>query len=311
MTVAVSSLNMKNRLHVFAALVLVAMLVLAGCANTGSDGGDSAGSPDVDFSQGAPTESNVGDDGTLSYQGQIVEYPGTSEQSMAVPQRSLILTGEIHLEVNDFTTARKQIVSAVQDRDGFISASNTNLHRDGNKTWQTGYVELRIPNENFPSLQTEIEEVGTVVSSNTETQDVTDQLVDLEARLKNLKSQREKLRELYTDANETNDVLEVQERLSEVQSAIERLEARQKSLQDRVAYSTITVQLRESPPDDVNVLEQQKWYQKGVLPAFLASVDGVAVVLRALVVGTAYALPYLAVFAVPLGAIVLLVKRRS
>jgi hypothetical protein len=135
-----------------------------------------------------------------------------------------------------------------------------------------------------------------VVESSTSTQDVTEQVVDLQARLENLRAERERLRELYQRANDTEDVLAVERRLSEVQTEIERTEARLQSLERRVAYSTITVEMREPRPDRP---APDQWYDTPVLAAFLDSVHGVGVVLRAVVVGFAYAAPYLLVFLTP------------
>lgn len=151
--------------------------------------------------------------------------------------------------------------------------------------------------------------VGTVLDASRDTRDVTDQLVDINARLRNLRARRDRLRGLYRNASDTDAVLDVEERLSEVQTEIERLEARKKSLQRQVALSTITVELREPTPDP-DPVEREQWYDTGIPAAFLESVDGVVVVARALVVGAAYALPYLLVFGVPLVAAVGIVRRR-
>jgi hypothetical protein len=133
-------------------------------------------------------------------------------------------------------------------------------------------------------------------------------LVDIEARLENLRAEREQLRALYERANTTEDVLAVQRELSDVQQEIERLEARQQSLQDQVAYSTLTVRLEEPRPTPGRVAPD-RWYDTPVLSAFLESVDGAVVALRAAVVGFAFALPYLVVFGIPLAAVGIGVRR--
>jgi chromosome segregation ATPase len=126
-------------------------------------------------------------------------------------------------------------------------------------------------------------------------------LVDLEARLSNLRAERDRLRTLYERANTTEDVLAVQRELSEVQGEIERLEAQKRSLEQRVAYSTLTVELRE--PGPVRDYVREEWYDTPVLEAFLESVNGVLVVGRALVVAFAYALPYIVAFFAPLAVL--------
>lgn len=298
---------MRNRARTVGLLVVALAVVLAGCSGgmqAGSDGGEPTALAE---NEAATASAGDGKSGDAEFQGQSLDTSG----SAMVLQRARIMTGQVRLEVEDFEKARSRVVAATRERGGFVSGSDVNLHRDGNRTWKTGQVVVRVPRENFSALKEAVESHGTVVSSGTDSKDVTDQLVDIEARLKNLRAQREKLRNLYEEANETEDVLEVQKRLSEVQTEIERLEARQRSLQNRVAYSTITVRIQEPEPGEPSVTERVAWYETGVIAAFLSSVHGVGVALRALVVGFAYALPYLAVFGIPLGGAVLLVKRRD
>ncbi|PSP65703.1 DUF4349 domain-containing protein [Halobacteriales archaeon QH_8_64_26] len=120
--------------------------------------------------------------------------------------------------------------------------------------------------------------------------------------------ERERLRGLYAQANDTEALLAIQERLSEVQSRIERLEARRQSLRRQVALSTIVIDLAEplAGPDD----RSREWYDTGVLAAVLDSLGGVLMVLRAIVVGLAYVLPYLLVFGVPIAVLAYLLRYR-
>jgi uncharacterized small protein (DUF1192 family) len=221
--------------------------------------------------------------------------------------RQVIFAGEVVLEVDDFEAARRNLSEAARVRGGFVSDARAQLHRvDEEERYRTGVVVLRVPRENFSALMDRVEAGGTVVSTDTTSEDVTDQLVDLEARLSSLRDERDRLRALFSRANETDDVLAVERRLASVQTEIERLEARQQSLERRVAYSTITVRLREERPEP----EAEQWYDVGPLAAFLESVEGVGVTLRALAVGLAYALPYLLAFGLPFGAAVFVARRR-
>jgi len=292
----------RKRTVLAAALVLLA--VTAGCGGagigSGGDGGEraaagggdggSGGGGDGGLSSGAPDEARDPGDGALAQLG----------------QRQVILTGRVVLEVDDFEAARRNLSAAARARGGFVSDARAQLHRVDGDRYRTGVVVLRVPQDNFSALMERVETGGTVVTSETNSQDVTDQLVDVEARLSSLRAERDRLRALFDRANETEDVLAVERRLSDVQTEIERLEARQGSLERRVAYSTITVELREDRPEPA----VEHWYDVGVVGAFLESVDGVVVTVRALAVGLAYALPYLLAFGVPIGAIGVAVLRR-
>ncbi len=285
------------------ALALLALVVLAGCAGAGTNLGGGGGEP---VSQDAPRASGgapdaAGDDGPADAGFQLAsgETNDDAESSVAVQQRARIWTGTVELTVEDFGTARDRIVSAARDRGGYLSDSSSRVHRDGNESWTSGRVVVRVPSEDFDATMGVVRDAGTVESSDTSVQDVTDQLVDLEARLESLRTERDSLRELMADANDTEAVLAVQQELSAVQTEIERLEAQRRSLQDRVAFSTITVELREPAPGETPGGDDQ-WWETGVVAAFVESVGGVAVALRALVVGLAYVAPYALVFGVPL-----------
>jgi hypothetical protein len=216
----------------------------------------------------------------------------------------------VALRVDDFEAARANLTATVETRGGYVSDSVQRAHDVDGATWLTGRVVLRVPAENFSATMDAVEGEGAVLESRTSTRDVTEQVVDLEARLRNLRAERERLRTLYDRANTTEDVLAVERRLSEVQTEIERTEARLENLERRVAYSTITVELSEPRPDRP---APDQWYDTPVVAAFLDSVHGVGVALRALVVAGAYAAPYLIVFLSPfvaLGALLYRFRRR-
>jgi hypothetical protein len=110
-------------------------------------------------------------------------------------------------------------------------------------------VVLEVPSDRFAGALSFVRERGIVLDERTETEDVTDRLVDLEARLTNLRERRDRLRSFYDRANSTGELLEVEAELSAVQSEIERLEAQRRSLERRVAFATLRVEIREPAPD--------------------------------------------------------------
>jgi hypothetical protein len=276
------------------AVVLVLLVLLAGCG--GSAGSAQGGGGDAATVAEANVEAERAADAAGGGDGGDGGDAGAQGDGSLAAGRSIIRTGEVQLRVENFEAARTNLTAAVEARGGYVSDSTQRVHDSGEESWTSGRVVLRVPAENFSGMMTAVESEGRVVESSTSTQDVTEQVVDLQARLENLRAERERLRELYQRANDTEDVLAVERRLSEVQTEIERTEARLQSLERRVAYSTITVEMREPRPDRP---APDQWYDTPVLAAFLDSVHGVGVVLRAAVVGFAYAAPYLLVFLTP------------
>jgi hypothetical protein len=288
----------RRRTHAVLTVLVALMAVLAGCngaAQSGGSGGggDSAVRSDAEYDAEATAmpestpmaAESSGSDGASSMQ--------------SIDSRALIRTGHVTLEVTDFERTEENLTRLVESRDGFVSETRQQQRRVGEQTYLMGTVVLRVPNEHFGETFREVQAEGEVVESSTSTEDVTEQLVDIEARLKNLRAQRDRLRTLYEQANDTEAILQVERRLSEVQTEIERLEARKQALERRVAYSTITVDIREERPDRLGV--DEKWYDIGFVGAFLESVNGVVVAVRAGVVLVGYVLPYLIVLATPVG----------
>ncbi|MFC7080339.1 DUF4349 domain-containing protein [Halorussus caseinilyticus] len=284
-------------------VALTVLLVLAGCSGGGSGDALSATAGD----EGASSER--GGKQTASASGPNADSGSATFQAR---QRALIRTGAVEVEVDDYDAARRNLSGATRRFGGFVSDSSEQVHTRGNRSWTSGKLVLRVPKGNFSALVSRAKRAGEVREASTGTKDVTKKLVDIEARLKNLKAQREKLRTLYEEANDTETILDVQERLSEVQSEIERLEAQRKSLKRQVAYSTLTVRLHERPPDPATDDGPSAWYETGLLAAFVSSAHGVVVVARGLAVGAAYALPYALALGVPVvGGVALWRRRRS
>jgi hypothetical protein len=276
-------------------VALAALLLLAGCNGAANSGGaDVARSGDGGAATQAAADASAEKEAGSSGGGS-----GDATTNLdAVQNRALIKTGTVTVEVADFERSRANLTSAVEGYGGFVSDTQQEVRTVDNESYVVGQVVLRVPAERFDALLADARAEGDVQSVQTNTRDVTDQLVDVEARLENLRAERDRLRELYADANDTEAVLQVQRELSDVQEEIERLEAKKASLERQVAYSTLTVRLQEPRPTPEYTAPEQ-WYDTPVLSAFLQSVDGVVVVARAVVVGVAYALPYVLAFGTP------------
>ncbi len=280
-----------RRNRTLAAVALACLLVLAGC--TGAGNGDGAtqaaldgGEPTYDQATGTPVE---------------------EDSASSASDRMRIYTANLAVRVDAFEPSRSNLSAAVEAHGGYVGNSQITTNEWDEETYRDGRFTYRVPAENYSAFLEAVRAEGTVVREEENVQDVTGQHADLEARLENLRAERDRLRELYDQANDTEDVLAVQRELSDVQGEIERTEARLETLENRVAYATVTVELREERPDDPAV--DDRWYDTGVIAAFLESVDGAIVALRALVVGIAYALPYLIAFGVPLFGLGVVFKR--
>lgn len=286
------------------AIALVAILLLAGCSGTGG----SDGQPEAADVDGPATEASGGAD---SGDAAADEGDGQADrQAVQARQRAIIKTGTVRLRVASFDAARSELVAAAESRGGYVAGSSATTHHDGNRTWTEGTLVLKVPSEEFDDAFDDVKTVGEVRSSESDSKDVTDRLVDIEARLENLRAQRDRLRTLYEEANDTEAVLRVGDRLSEVQGEIERLEAQKRALEGRVAFATIRVEFSEERPPAPTPTPEPAYHETGLVTAFLSSVNGVVVSLKTLAVTVAYLAPYLATFGLPIAGAVFAVWRR-
>jgi hypothetical protein len=111
-------------------------------------------------------------------------------------------------------------------------------------------VQIRVPRPRFLEALARVEKLGDVLHRNVAAEDVTDEYVDLELRLKNARETRDRLAELLKAAT-VKDAVEIEKELAKVTEVIEQIEGRLKVLRDRVGYSTIAVSLQASAPSTV------------------------------------------------------------
>lgn len=297
----------RSRVLVVAVVILV---VLAGCsgAETGADGGQpGAGEATVTEAASGGGDGGGGAEGDSGGSDQEVKSMSSEGQSFDVRAKSQaryrIKTADIELQVESYGSARDTLVSEARSLGGYVDSETSDRHTRGNESWTTGTIVLRVPSENYDELLSTVESTGTVQHKETKTRDVTERVVDLQARLRNLKNQRDRLRDLYESANDTEAILRVGDRLSEVQGKIERVEGQLQVLQNQVAYSTVRVHINEKRPEGRIGPEKPSWYETSVFAAFLESVNGVVVLGRMFVVGVAYLAPYALAIGLPVAGI--------
>lgn len=172
----------------------------------------------------------------------------------------IIYTADVSLAVFQVENAMNTVENIGREVGGYLSQRSDNQ------------IVIRVPRGRFQEALARIEPLGDVLHRNISAQDVTDQYVDLEARLKNAYAMRERLMELLKKA-EVKDAIEIQRQLGEVTETIERLEGQLKLLKDKIAYSTITVSFQ--PVSSQSVAETQMnlpfpWLQELGLSALMA-----------------------------------------
>jgi len=174
-----------------------------------------------------------------------IEKGGTGGTPTATPgggaitgdRIDLVRTGTFSLEVEDVDASLTKLTNLMKSQGGYVSGSYR--YTDTSTPYLT--VTFRVPAASFDAAVLALRAEGTVLSEQISTYEVTMQLVDLEARLRNLRASEAALLTLMARATSVSDVLAVQTQLTAVRSDIESYDAQRAALADQVAMTTISV----------------------------------------------------------------------
>ena len=162
--------------------------------------------------------------------------------------RKIIRDATLNLEVAAPADAQRRIASIAESAGGFVVTSEAKRHENADPSNQGLEVTLvvRVPALQFGSALDQIRSIAArVVQEKITGQDVTEEFIDLEARIKTQKALEQQFLEIMKRANKVEDALEVQRQIAEVRTEIEKLEGRKRFLGNRASLSTISVTLQE------------------------------------------------------------------
>jgi len=218
--------------------VLLVGLVVVACGGASSQilstVGSSVGSAPVPAASEAPAQEAPGVDGS----GQMPDQAGSGEQPLSAPRDDLriVYTGSLQLVVDDLTAALARAKTTVLATGGYVGASQES--NDGDNSVAT--ITYRIPATRWEDAIGDLRGLATkVVAEQTQATEVGGQLVDLEARIRNLRASEASLQAIAEGAGKITDLLEVEAQLTAVRGQIEQLEGQRAQLQDQVSYGTL------------------------------------------------------------------------
>lgn len=170
--------------------------------------------------------------------------------------RQIIRQGRINIEVEDVSTDFGRVEDIARQSGGFVAESSIYSSPRDEKgvvpPVQGAYLRLRIPADRFEAVTERIAELAdTVLTLDTSSQDVTMEVADFQARLRNLRSTEQQYLTLLEDAANVEEVIQVTDRLSSTRGEIERIEAQLEALSSRVELATLHVDIsRATDPDE-------------------------------------------------------------
>ena len=171
--------------------------------------------------------------------------------------RKIIRNAEITIEVPSTTDAQHEVTSIAETHGGFVVTSEAKQRESNDPAQRTLDIKLvvRVPSNQFGRAFNEIKKLaGNTPSENVTSQDVTEDFIDLEARIKTQKALEVQFLEIMRQANKISDALEVQRQIAEVRTDIEKLEGRKRFLENRSTLSTINVNI-QTPKPAISVTE--------------------------------------------------------
>lgn len=240
----------KIFLYVIIAVVVIAVLIVIAFVKGFFGGGVSKYDRTLDYAYDGYEESAApmmdaapapeGGFAMPSYKG---DDNAASSQGDVDVERMIIKTGSLSMIVEDVREAIKKITDYANTNGGYVVSSNVNKY----DLSVSGEITVRIPVAVFESGISEVKTFGEVTSEDSYGQDVTEEFVDLEARLNNLKASEAQFLEIMKKATKIEDILAVQTQLTYVRGEIESYEGRMKYLSESAKLSTLTVYLSTDP----------------------------------------------------------------
>lgn len=168
--------------------------------------------------------------------------PETGGSSPIVPPEAdkIIKTGELSIATGDDSSVDQAFAGVggiARDLGGFVSSSNA---RAGSGA---GYATLviRVPSARFEEAVERVSKLGEVKALTTSAQDVTGQVVDVQARIRNLEAQRDQILALMSQAKTVQETITIQDRLFAVTEQLEQLKGRLETLNSQTSYATLNV----------------------------------------------------------------------
>jgi hypothetical protein len=277
---------------------LAAGLILTGCSGGSDNAASSAGSArELSEPQAAPLDGKVAAEAAPA---QGKDQPAQAPD-LRVDQRSIIYTGSITIRVDDVNQAAARATAIATGAGGFVGGDKRNTTNGS----ADATMELRIPAEKFQSVVDQLATtLGTEEQRGISTEDVTEQTVDLDARIAVQQARVDSGRGLLAKAKTLSDLVMLEREVATRESDLASLQAKKRRLADLTALSTITVVLLNKQAKAVPGKAGPPGFLAGLGGGWKALMASLAVLLTVL----GALLPWLIAIGVPVWALIYLYR---
>ena len=197
------------------------------------------------------------------------DYEYSNGESISI-DRMIIRTGDMYLVVEDVAVTMAQIIALAGTYEGWVVDSN--VWQDGDR--KVGNISIRVLAEHFDEAIRDLRGMAVEVKQETTSgRDVTEEYVDLGARLSNLEASEAQLLDLMEQAGTVAEILEVQRELTKTRSEIESIKGRMQYLEESSSTSLIRVSLEQSKLS-VEFFADTRSVKEGESIRFTAEISG-------------------------------------
>ena len=293
-----------NTSRLLAATAAAALLSLTACSGSSDDGasadtalieGGGAGGDAV-----APEAASAPDDGAAKDSG------GSTARNAAdlVEQQAVIKTGAVSLRSDDVDEARFGVQALVDEHAGSIADEKTETDKTGAAL--RSRMVLRVPSEDFDDVMSGLADLAQLASTTSSAEDVTTQMIDVDAQIKVQEASVQRVRQLLTRAQSIRDIMAIESELANRQAQLDSLTQQQAYLENQTSLATIRVNIERKPDAVVKKKEEDR---TGFLGGLGAGWDGLRATVVAVLTVVGAVLPF-AVVALLVGVPVWLLVRR-
>jgi uncharacterized coiled-coil protein SlyX len=194
-------------------------------------------------STASPAESMGWDSDASKSFSSKAENEARTEPSKAIANRKIIYTASMDVVVEQFDGVEAKLNSLVESHGGFIASANIGRMQGESRN---GYWTVRVPVDEYTDFLNSVGNIGVPASRTQSASDVTEEYVDIEARITNKRKLEARIIELLErPEDKLQHVIEVERELARVREDIERMEGRLRYLKDQTSLTTVTVNIRE------------------------------------------------------------------
>lgn len=203
---------------------------------------------------------------------------------------NVVRDGRVDLRIKEgtFDARGSEIRAIATELGGYVSSGESHIEGHGEDRYAVGWFTLRIPSDRFDDAVARVEGLGERSSSSLSSQEVSDQYVDLNGRLKYWRQQEVFYTGLLAQAQDVADLVAIQVQMQDVLLNIEQIEGRLQYLDGRTSFGTLTVGLTEAPDSVVPVAED---LPGPIEAAFDQAADVLLATVAFLIVAAAVVLP--------------------